>query len=166
MVKKLFFCAFFALFLLSLFCSCSGEKAEKYADNVTCRSITEAVEKAVTVDSGYAIYGENQIDLMLSTAEKPSDSSIIYSLLSEDINEFGVFKASDEKEAKRIFEDCENYLETMKDEQSAFIASYAPNELPKLQKAEVRRFGNYVAVAILSDSDRQKAFETVENMLK
>ena len=73
-----------------------------------------------------------------------------------------VLTQAEYQELKKL---TEEYLETMKNDQHAFIASYAPEELPKLERAEVRVFGNYVAYAILSDEDRTLFFDTVEKKL-
>ena len=73
------------------------------------------------------------------------------------------FKIANQEEIRDLAED---YLEDLLEEQSAFIASYAPEELPKLEGAEVRTFGNYTVYAIADDRDRALIFETVEKALR
>ena len=61
---------------------------------------------------------------------------------------------------------CRDYLAALWEEKQAFIAGYAPEELPKLKHAEVRSFGRYTVYAILDDADRDRLFEAVEELLK
>ena len=78
----------------------------------------------------------------------------------------GVLHAPDRNSAKKLCALTEEYLKALYDDKRAFIESYAPNEIPKLEDAEARIYGNYVAYAILSDSDRELFFDTVEKTLK
>ena len=71
-----------------------------------------------------------------------------------------------ERNARELAEECRDYLKEKYEDENAFIASYAPEELPKLKDAEVKVFGNYVVYAILSESDRATLFANVEEMLK
>ena len=59
----------------------------------------------------------------------------------------------------------EEYLEELREDQRAFIASYAASELPKLDGAQWRTFGNYTVYAILDEHDRALVFDTVESLL-
>ena len=63
-------------------------------------------------------------------------------------------------------EACRDYIDDMQEDSRAFIASYAPNELPKLDSAQVRRFGNYVIYTILPDDSAKTVFENVKEALK
>ena len=54
----------------------------------------------------------------------------------------------------------------MKSEERAFIATYAPEELPKLDNAKVKQFGHYVAYVIASSDRADAAMSTIEKKLK
>ena len=85
--------------------------------------------------------------------------------MNDDINEVGIFHSPGGESEAEVFRLTEAYLKSLREEKQAFIGSYAPEELPKLNGAEVRRYGNYTVYAILSEEDRQLVFETVEKML-
>ena len=78
----------------------------------------------------------------------------------------GIFHAPNEGDAKKLKEITQRYLDGLLEEKGAFIGSYAPKELEKLENAEARIFGNYVAYAILSEDDRKLFFDTIEAKLK
>ena len=59
-----------------------------------------------------------------------------------------------------------NYISEIQSNQCSFIAGYAPQELSKLDGAEVRRFGNYTAYAIASAEQKEIIFKELEKELK
>ena len=96
----------------------------------------------------------------------PKERRILQSTLSENINEIGIFHTVTEEEKKELREELEEYLEEMREEKSAFVASYAPAEVPKLTSARVRSFGNYTVYVILAPDDQARLWETVEQLLR
>ncbi|MBQ9783183.1 MAG: DUF4358 domain-containing protein [Clostridia bacterium] len=161
---------FSLLTALSLLCtpllllSCS--KSTAYADDVPCAELADTVEDQLPVDFGYETFGGDHLRYYFSDTKVHDDVCLRYSARSEDINEFGIFHTPDEASRAEIKQLTEAYLEQLRSDQSAFIASYAPDELPKLERAEVRTFGNYTVYGILDDDDRELLFETVEKELK
>lgn len=141
--------------------SCS--KKSSFADDVPCDKISKAAHDAV--DSTQE-YGEHTADYIRLYFDEGFDSaSVTYSLNTNDINEIGVFHGESEEQAKEIEEACREYLRDIREEQRAFIASYAPEELPKLDGAQVRRYGNYVIYAILPTEMLPQAFDAAESAL-
>ena len=59
-----------------------------------------------------------------------------------------------------------NYISDLQENQKAFIASYAPREIPKLEDAEVRRYKSYVIYTVLDENSRLEAFEEINDLLK
>ena len=154
--------------LLSLCCllsSCS-KKSLDYADDVPCAEIMDIAERQLPVDFGYETFGSEHLSLYFEGARTADDHCLRYSALSEDINEFGIFHTPDGKSIKETEEMCEEYLEDLWEEKQAFIASYAPEELPKLKDAEVRTFGRYTVYAILDQDDRALLFDTVKKSVE
>ncbi len=154
----------FLLVIVTLLSSCA-KKEKEYADDVPCAEIADTVEEQLPVDFGYETFGGEHLRYYFEDTKRHDDACLRYTVRSEDIGEFGIFHTPDEESRKEIKELCEDYLETLREEKTAFIESYAPEEVPKLEHAEVRSFGNYVAYAILSDNDRELFFETVEKKL-
>ena len=160
MKTRIFLCLFLVCVTLT---SCSQQKS--YANDLPCAELMDAVEDQIPVDFGYETFSGDHLRYYFEDTKRPDDHCLRYSVRSEDINEFGIFHAPDDAAREELKRLTEGYLETLKSDQQAFIASYAPEELPKLERAEVRVFGNYVAYAILSDDDRKLAFETIEKKL-
>ena len=61
---------------------------------------------------------------------------------------------------------CYEYINDLSQNSRAFIASYAPEELVKLDNAEVRRYGRYIVYTVLEAADSERVFEIVENALR
>ncbi len=150
------------LLCVSLF-SCS-KKAE-YSDDVPCSELMDSVEDQIPVNFGYETFGGEHLRYYFNDTELPDDSCLRYSVISEDINEVGIFHTPDDASREEVKRLCEQYIEQLREDQRAFIASYTAEELPKLDGAEVRSFGNYTVYAILSEDDRALAFDTVEKKL-
>ena len=162
-MKKFMLAAVAAALCLSLFsCKSGGE----YADDIPCAEILDTVEEQIPIDLGYESFGGDHIKYYFENTELDDDHSLRYSTASEDINEMGIFHAPNEGDAKKLKEITERYLDGLLEEKGAFIGSYAPKELEKLENAEARIFGNYVAYAILSEDDRKLFFDTIEAKLK
>ena len=148
-------------FLFSFGCS----KSEKYRSDISAEEIIKGAPLSKRSAETYDMYDKDFLDFFFGDLST-SDCAVLYSSPQEDIDEFGVFHAADSSAAAKIYEDVSNYISEMKESQRAFIESYAAAELPKLDAAEVRVYGNYVAYAILSPEDMSDFFKHVENTLK
>ena len=58
-----------------------------------------------------------------------------------------------------------SYLSKSFEKNREFYDSYIPEETAKLRDAEVRRFGNYVAYAILDRDSKSRFFSAIEDKL-
>ena len=94
------------------------------------------------------------------------DFSVIYSTDANDINEIGIFHCEDEISAKEFFTVLKGYVSDQQENQKAFIASYAPREVPKLDVAEARRYGNYVIYTILDQNAKNEVFDEAKELLR
>ena len=155
---KKFFC--FILVPLLLICSCSSGA---YTDTLSCEEIRERIISAVgdeeylELDSGDAEY--------YFSLDGCREYSVRYSSSTNDIGEFGIFHAEDEEAALELLEECRGYLKEKQTEQRAFIQSYAPTELKKLDGAEAYRFGNYVVFTILEKELTMKIKTSIHELL-
>ena len=163
-MKKLLIFTLAAIILTLSFFSCSSKN--DYRNDVPCAQITDAIKEELSVEGGYSFFEEDQIKFIFDDIWLANEYSVVYSLLSQNIDEFGVFRTNSEKDARELAEECREYIEEKYEDENAFIASYAPEELPKLRNAEVKVFGNYVAFAILSENHRAILFRITEEMLK
>jgi len=151
------------LLLLMLLASC---RQPTYSDSISCETLGQTALSAIENKQDFSEYGDTQRKLILLETAEDTDCHILFSVSSQNIDEIGVFHGKNEKEAKEIYAKVEDYLQTQIEDQSAFIASYAPEELPKLKNSEVRRFGNYVVYTIMSEKDRESAITAIEKILK
>ncbi|MBQ7384561.1 MAG: DUF4358 domain-containing protein [Clostridia bacterium] len=161
--KKAFvFPVFIILFSLLLGSCGSGS----YSDGISCSELSSAAKKSLNTESEYAEYDEDYLEFFFDGDTYHDDFSIIYTTDTNNIDEIGVFHAPDAHSARELYEEAEDYIEDMREEQRAFIGSYAPEELPKLDGAKVRMFGNYVVYVIAEPSLIETALEEIENVLK
>lgn len=154
----------FALLLVvavSLLCSC-GKKAG-YKNNVEVGKLAESAEKAAKLEGLSEIddnYINNRMQLELTDV---SEYVVKVNVYGTNIDEYGIFKAENEKQAKALSAELEDYLKRRDDE---WMHEYMPEEYPKLEKAECKSYGNYVVYAILSDDAKSALFADVKSQLK
>ncbi|MBQ9111977.1 MAG: DUF4358 domain-containing protein [Clostridia bacterium] len=156
---KLFSLALSAVLLL---CSCSRKE---YTDSVSCRELGDDMLSALSDGQEYTEYDSTHRQFYFEDTEDYDDCCIIYSLDTNDINEIGIFHARNAESAGEVAEDCREYVNDMKEDSRAFIASYAPAELPKLDNAEVRVWGNYVIYTILPTPIPDTVLRAIETKL-
>lgn len=152
-----------ALALLTL-PACS---AHSYSDSMECSRLLTKLEKELSVPNGeFVEYSTSEISFFFPDSELYDDFCIVYSADSVDIVELGAMHASSEANAARLLEDAKNYIRELQEQKKAFIESYSPAELEKLNCAEARRYGNYVIFTIAEQSEKSKIFENAELLLK
>ncbi len=150
--------------VLIILCSCSREV--KYTDKLSTEELSATIRATDLGEDEYAEYDREYFEYFFSSDTVPEDFKIIYSTETNDINELGIFHAKDTEELNELSALTSDYIKNMQNEQRAFIASYAPNELPKLDEAEIMVFGNYVIYAILDSEHRASVFLTAEKLLR
>lgn len=146
----------------TLFCGCSRAQ---FADDIPCDNIVDTMLSTLDDGEEYKEFDSAQRTFYFEDSDEADDYCLVYSLDTNDINEIGIFHASDSDSAKDIAEDCREYVEDMQQNSRAFIASYAPEELTKLDGAQVRVYGNYVIYAILPPTQAEAAFDAAEKVL-
>lgn len=150
-----------ACVLASLLAACSSSSG--YRDDVAVNDLAAAVESKISStdllspDDSY-VSGTMKID-----AGSYKEYVIKIASTGTAIDEFGIFRCSDESSAKTVEAAAKAYIQTRTD---SWMPEYRPQEFPKMQNAEVKVCGNYVIYAILSDADREAAFSAFESALK
>lgn len=146
-----------ALFALA---SCSSEVADDIPVSNIAKNIDASINKdgdMISVDEAY-IKGSMKMDVS-SFAEY----TVKINGYGVNIDEYGVFKGADKKQAEEIAQAVKAYL-AMRAE--TWMTEYMPEEFPKLQEADYKISGNYVFYAILSDEGKASAFSAFEESLK
>ena len=141
-------------------CSSAG-----YRTDVSCATVAEHICRRLPLTNGYAAFGDEKIEVTFPDAELLKEYAWLYSVDSADINEIGVFKAATQEAAKAAEVKLSDYLAEIQEHDRAFIASYAPTELTKLDSAEIRRFGCYVILCICQPEELAECMEAASDLL-
>lgn len=157
---------FFCIILLTVCLILPSCSRSDYVDEANCADLGGQMTDSLDDGQEYLEFDSNHREFYFDDTEEYDDCYLVYSSDTNDINEIGVFHAPNGDEAKELFETCRDYIEDMQENSRSFIASYAPEELPKLDNAEVRRFGNYVIYTILPEDKAEAVFEKVEESLR
>ena len=151
---------------LALLCcflpSCSQNR---YSDTLECRQITSSLQQKILSDKEYSEYSQDDVAYILGDASLFDACSIIYSTSGEDMGEVGVLHARPEVSANTLLDRVNGYLQSSKEEKSAFVENYLPYEMQKLDDASARVFGNYVIFTVLEKNTSEAVFDEIERQL-
>ena len=165
--KQLLILSLAALTLLSLLTACK----DSYRDDLTSAKVMEEVLAAIPSESGYvqeesfleSDWGENLQLLLDSTSDR-------YIAISENsannVDEVGIFHVTDSAKVEEMTAIIEAYVEGRVLRFRDLLASYNPDELPKLDEAAVEVRGNYIYYSILSEDATAKALAAFKSALK
>ncbi len=137
-----------------------------YADSIKCIDMGENLKAVLNEKTEYTQFDRSHPDITLDIDGEYDDFYAVYSTDTSDIDEIGIFHSKSKDDAEDIAEECREYIDDMKENSKSFISSYAPNELPKLENATVRRFGNYVVYTVLDGDTADAVFESIKETLK
>lgn len=140
-----------------------GEKAA-FRNDLPCEDLIAAVSTLPEED--FLVFGEDHIRYSFENTDHFTDCRLIYSARSENIDEIGIFLCETDADVAQIRRLCEQYVTTLRDEQRAFVASYAPREAVKLDTATVHVLGRYVVYTVLSEEDTERVIKELENILR
>jgi hypothetical protein len=130
-----------------LFASCNSAS---YRSDLSCNDISNAILSDTSKE--FIEYESYYTDYIISDQALYNDCTVIYSLEVNDIDEIGIFRATDKESANIIRQELTVYIDGMRQTERAFIESYAKDELPKLDAARVESLGLYV-IYVISDTD-------------
>lgn len=144
-------------FIFSL-CSCNNSSA--YKNDVSSKTISDAIVEAINAPQGFIAPDSDFIEFNMEGAtDLCEDYAIMISSMNVNYNEFGIMRAKNEDDAKKLAEICQSYIDIKKEGTNPH---YLPQEYPKIQNAKVKVYGCYVVYTILSDADA-KTVESVIN---
>lgn len=153
--------SFILLCLLCLFfCSCEHRE---YRADIDSAELARALAGEISADDEYLEYSEEDISF-LPFFDGGLDISVLYSRDSTDVGEIGVVRC-EATEAEAVAKEIEDYLKSELSSKSAFLKTYAPEEITKLEEAKVTRYGGYIVYTILNSEDTVRVFEKAEEML-
>ncbi|MBP3370007.1 MAG: DUF4358 domain-containing protein [Clostridia bacterium] len=154
-------------FFIALTCLFSSSCAAKqYRDTISCVDLANDLASEISDSADYSAYTEGDVDYFFGDNTIFEDFYFIYSTSSDDISEIGVFKSESEEEAQKMLLKSQSYISNVKQEKSAFIENYLPEEMQKLNGARAERFGRYVILVFEAPDKAKELLEYSEKLLK
>ena len=161
MIKRI--SALVAALLIAVFLpSCT---AKKYSDTVECSKLANAAIGEIPLDNGYAAFDQSHLKYNFANTDLCDDHAFFYSIETNDINEIGILRAKDSENVEELAGLARSYIAEIKENNRAFIQSYAPNEVNKLDNAKVYILGKYVIYTVLSPNDTELVIKKIESLL-
>ena len=160
-MKKIISLTLAALLMCALLFTACGESAKKDVPAADlANAVLEAIGMADTMvdTTGVVVEGYMHLD-----AGQFGDCAVYHNSYGTGVDEFGIFKAG-ALSAAEVKTAVEDYLKLMRE--TSMAALYTPEEMPKLDGAEVKAVGDYVMYCVLSDANRDAAFKAFESALK
>ncbi|MGE4352758.1 MAG: DUF4358 domain-containing protein [Oscillospiraceae bacterium] len=154
---------FFALLLILILLTGCGSSDTEYKTDVALSDLAEAVDAVIDSDSLVAMDDSYLVNAMQLDPENFADYMVKINATGVNIDEYGIFKAQDDESVDSVKAAAEGYLQLRLDN---WMPEYMPEELPKLENAQVKVCGRYVMYAILSDEQSQAAFSAFEATLQ
>lgn len=163
------------VFLFILFTSCSLINNNKTSDNdgkntAVFKSDITAVEfseqfdtilvngaKLTAVDDDY-ITGMLELNL-----DDVTEYVLKIQTSGTEVDQYGIFKTTSEIKAEELAGSVKSYLEMLSDNWQNF--NYLPEEMPKINAAEVKSAGLYVVFVIATEDEKTAIFEEFSSML-
>ncbi len=144
-----------------------------YRDDLTAAAVLDSVSAVIPSESGYtaadgsyineSMWGEDYDDLL----EDVANYRILLSVKSDvNIDEMGVFLVREADDVGDISRIVKEYVSAQQMRYKDLLASYNPDELPKLDNAKVTVCGRYVLYTILGESETVQAHNTFESTLR
>ena len=170
MMKKILLLSLAIVVVFTLFTACDSSQ---YRDDLTSAQVVDSIKEAIPSEEGYRQVSDGYIsasmwgDSYTVLLENTSDHCIIVSEKSDvNIDEVGVFHVKDSGKTEDLKAIVEAYVEGQTLRFRDLLASYNPDELPKLEEAEVEVCGNYIYYSILSETRTELAENAFKAALK
>ena len=150
-----------ALLLGGLLAGCGASAQKK---DVPAADIAESVMGALGMTDKMVDTASVVIEgYMQLSPDQFGDYAVYHNAYGTAVDEFGIFKAGT-LSVSEVKEAVEGYLVKLRG--GSMAALYTPEEMPKLDGAELRTNGDYVMYCVLSDADRVTAFSAFDAALK
>lgn len=159
MKQKQILIAILSLLMLFSLVSCNN-----YADDIDTDNLATVGLNALSDGIDYVEADDGFLDDYFTTPSWVTDYEIYLAPTASNINQVGIYHVQDghTEEMETILKD---YLQKSYAENGNWYDSYIPKETPKLRDAEVKVYGNYIAYAILNETNRATFFDAIEKAL-
>lgn len=151
-----------ALLLCALLLTgCGGETTQK---DVSLDELSGAVLEAIGMTDTMVDTTDVIVEGFLQLSPDQFGGCVVYrNSYGTSVDEFGLFKAGT-LTLEEIKSAVEDYLNVLRE--TSMAALYTPEEVPKLEGAQVRTVGDYVMYCVLSDADMDAAFDAFASALQ
>ena len=129
------------LLAVSIFAGCGGKNTaidfdpQVAADSLLAGDAFSDILSPVSPEIAATLYGIDKADI---------NSCSVYCSTGATAEEIAVFRCTDEAAAAKVEQAAHDRIQAQKD---AYV-SYAPQEIPKLDNAAVRKAGSYVVLVV------------------
>jgi len=156
--------AFACIMLIAITCACVNACGNKgYKNDVAVATLSLAADADIAMKSNLADASSDFMEFFLNVDPSLySEYSVKTPIGSASIDEYGIFKANSPEDAEKIAASLDSYLASRV---ATWDTRYSQEEKPKVDGACTKVFGNYVAYAILSDTERAEFFNNIEDTL-
>ncbi len=160
-MKKIFlFCMILAL------CIACQKKETAYKDDVEIDTLQEEVDGLLYHRDSLISYQPDDIRFYLDLpAELCTDCTVRAQTSSISIDEYGIFRTTDNASAERLTRLLNDYLARSLEGKREWLQSYNPAEITKLENSRVFRYGNYVIYLVLEPSTEEMVNKRVKEIL-
>lgn len=169
-MKKRILAILLAIVSMLVFVSCSNNSST--ADETTVDDGKEVItpdiptfaamlEGALANASMLTAVEDDYVEAMMSVdLANVEEYTVRIQTMGTAIDQYGIFKATDEKAAKTLCENLQSYIDTTRSNWENF--NYLPEETPKLDGAKAVQKGVYV-VYVVASADERDAFMKIFN---
>ncbi len=169
-MKKRIFALLLAIISMLVFASCSNNSANTDETTVDdgkevitpdLPAFAEMLEGALSNASKLTAVEDDYVEAMMSIdLTNVEEYTVCIQTMGTEIDQYGLFKATDEKAAKALCENLQSYIDTTRENWENF--NYLPEETPKLDGAKAIQKGVYV-VYVVTSADERDAFMKIFN---
>ena len=164
--------SFVALFLFSC-AKVSGSITDELDDGPTSEQIVNTLVTAAPSPDGYQTVDEDYISRMnfgekyTNLLDAVADWCIVTSKRHEvNADMIGVFRLKSSADIPLAASVINEYLAAQRQRMATAYSGYAPDQIPKIDNAEVTRCGNYFLVTFLEESREDAVEDMFEDMLE
>ncbi len=139
-----------------------------YADDVSAQTVAHAAVDAIgSIDdymdgtsNYYSYYFENE-----QAAALVDDCRLMFHKVETNVNELGVFRVANGGDTAAVEQMVQNYLEEQTEYLRSFAKNYSPEDMTKIDNADVKVMGCYVICYILTPEDEVTMLNAVRQVL-
>lgn len=156
------------LMLCVLLCLSAVGCARSYSSTVPTSKVVATALDALGDSASYIDGTTNYFEFYFAGnegADKVTECSMMFHDLETNVNEFGVFRVASTKDVAAVESLVRSYLNDQIDDLRSFAANYSPEDMAKIDNADVTTMGTYVIYYILSPEDENAVLTAVEDLL-